>query len=467
MLVTIIAPEYVLGKALADLCAAHISKWRMRAYVKSDGVEWGLMHAFFANMGGFVLTQNPNQLPDNEWPGLDGQAFRASQQNLKQAAVKQTTEIVLSKSSQSGLIKAGPHEPVNVNKLEDAVAETLLMRLPGNSSGGISTKPDNKILPYVPETETIRIHHCIEAPQTPEISHPFLRSDLNETLAPAARSYYTPYNVPFHLLASEIFALRHTGAFPRLPKITPAEIADKSKGDTFVKLIISFQVLWFILQVIVRAVRHLSISQLEIAVTAFGICAIITYLLLLPKPKGVDIPITLMEFEGRIPIDLDRFKTLRERVLQRYVRALFVPGDDIVNEVDLMGSHIPDDALDAGLEELIVLHVGISIGGVTFGATHVAAWNFLFPTLIEQTLWRTASIMATALLPAMYFPLLLEQFFLHGYFPLKLIKYWNISFGSLYVVARAFLLVEIFRTLFYLPEDAYVTTWATNIPNVS
>jgi hypothetical protein len=466
MLVTIIAPEYVLGKALADLCAAHISKWQMRAYVKSDGVEWGLMHAFFTNMGGFVLTQNPNQLPYNEGRGLDKQAFRASQQNLEQAAVKQTTE-VLSKSSQSGLIKDDPHEPVSITKLEDAVAENILMGLPGNSSGGISTKPDNKILPYVPETETIRIHHCIEAPQTPEIFHSSLQSDLNETLAPAARSYYTPYNVPFHLLASEIFALRQSSAFPKLPKITSAEIADKSKGDTFVKLITSFQVLWFILQVIVRAVRHLSISQLEIAVAAFGICAIITYVLLLPKPKGVDIPITLIEFEGRIPIDLDRFKTLRERVLQRYVRALFVPGDDIINEVDLMGSHIPDDALDAGLEELIVLHVGISIGGVIFGATHVAAWNFSFPTLIEQTLWRAASIMATALLPTMYFPMLLEQFFLHGYFPLKLIKYWNIFFGSLYVVARAFLLVEIFRTLFYLPEDAYVTTWAANLPNVS
>jgi hypothetical protein len=29
------------------------------------------------------------------------------------------------------------------------------------------------------------------------------------------------------------------------------------------------------------------------------------------------------------------------------------------------------------------------------------------------------------------------------------------------------LLVEIFRTLCFLPFDAYIATWATNIPHVS
>jgi hypothetical protein len=58
MFVTIIAPEYILGKAVADLYAAYQSKKEMQRYAIKDGVEWGLTQAFFANMGGFVLAQS-------------------------------------------------------------------------------------------------------------------------------------------------------------------------------------------------------------------------------------------------------------------------------------------------------------------------------------------------------------------------------------------------------------------------
>jgi hypothetical protein len=58
MLVTIIAPEYILGKSLADLYAAYQSKKEMQRYAIKDGVEWGLTQAFFANMGGLILTQS-------------------------------------------------------------------------------------------------------------------------------------------------------------------------------------------------------------------------------------------------------------------------------------------------------------------------------------------------------------------------------------------------------------------------
>lgn len=219
---------------------------------------------------------------------------------------------------------------------------------------------------------------------------------------------------------------------------------------------------------IIRAIRKLSISQLEIAVTAFGICAIITYFFLLPKPKGVDVPITLKEFQGHIPIHQNEFESLRYRILQKYIRSLFVFGDGLASVVDIMGCHIPNDALNAAAgRELDVLHVGVSIGGIVFGAIHIAAWNLYFPTSIEQTLWRMSSVMSTVLLPTMYLLLLLNEYIIPAGIPTIFIKVWDILFGSLYVLARAFLLVEIFRTLFYLPEDAYVTTWASNFPHVS
>lgn len=62
---TIFAPEYILGKAVADLYAADRSRREMQTYAKTDEVEWGLTHAFFANMGGFVLTQNCGERDSN------------------------------------------------------------------------------------------------------------------------------------------------------------------------------------------------------------------------------------------------------------------------------------------------------------------------------------------------------------------------------------------------------------------
>jgi hypothetical protein len=33
------------------------------------------------------------------------------------------------------------------------------------------------------------------------------------------------------------------------------------------------------------------------------------------------------------------------------------------------------------------------------------------------------------------------------------------------VIARLFIIVEVFRSLYYLPPENYVNTWATNIPH--
>jgi hypothetical protein len=38
----------------------------MQIFVREDGVEWGLTHAFFANMGGFVLSQRCLKITYND-----------------------------------------------------------------------------------------------------------------------------------------------------------------------------------------------------------------------------------------------------------------------------------------------------------------------------------------------------------------------------------------------------------------
>ena len=171
--------------------------------------------------------------------------------------------------------------------------------------------------------------------------------------------------------------------------------------------------------------------------------------------------IILKQCEGYIPVERLEFHALQNRKLQSYLNSLFLPRGTVLL-AEFMGSHIPNDIV-RGRTTALCLDMGATIGGVILGAIHIAAWNLSFPTAIEQTLWRTASIMSTALLPIMCLPLFVNEYIVRG--PFMLIKVWEIIFGGLYVIARAFLLVEIFRTLFYLPEDAYVTTWAVSVPH--
>lgn len=54
MFLTIVAPEFILGKAIGECVAAWHLREAMAPYAVLDGVDWGLSHGFFADMGGFT-----------------------------------------------------------------------------------------------------------------------------------------------------------------------------------------------------------------------------------------------------------------------------------------------------------------------------------------------------------------------------------------------------------------------------
>ncbi|KAH8599526.1 hypothetical protein B0O99DRAFT_328402 [Bisporella sp. PMI_857] len=104
--------------------------------------------------------------------------------------------------------------------------------------------------------------------------------------------------------------------------ISEAEIRDKNKSSVFVKALAVIQIILVSAEVIVRHSRGLSVSQLEIVVCAFSLCALVTYIFLFRKPQGVEVP------SRPIRIDRGHLKAYdHPRVEDWYpLRNYFIPG---------------------------------------------------------------------------------------------------------------------------------------------
>ncbi|KAL7945796.1 hypothetical protein V8C42DRAFT_321593 [Trichoderma barbatum] len=278
------------------------------------------------------------------------------------------------------------------------------------------------------------------------------------------------YHDPYHLNSRGIYRLRKQHHI-KLPKITTEEIQDKSKGDTFVKMIALGQIVWSVVQIIVRATKRLVVTPLEVAVVAFAVCAVIMYGLYWEKPQRVGVTQTIQLSEsfpwenGAIAKGVLKELETAQRISRLFGRSR-LPGAPISFDNTKRGT---GDAAVAGM-----------IGASLFGGIHVVAWNFAFPTNVELIFWRCASIYtAAAPLGILLISQLISSIddaFEKGeeskYFPtwimdfagtVMLISFLFVLF--LYVIARLFIIVEMFRTLCFLPPGSYVSTWTSNIPH--
>jgi hypothetical protein len=269
--------------------------------------------------------------------------------------------------------------------------------------------------------------------------------------------------------AENLVQMRRYGAIKRLPEIKEKEIWDKSKGDAFVKGIAMVQVIWLIVQVISRAAKGLSISQLEIAVLAYSACAVLTYALLWYKPQNVGTPTYAKE-----PLrDIGHQFTSHAYTWFNYTLPL--PGSGLLAD----NSTIPNDALYpyrpiwTTTGHFSNLCTGLVIGGTIFGALHCLAWGFQFPSQLDTLLWRASAIICTVSLPAYHACFLRWVFFVGisagirdsleascGFLARGLMAGLMVA----YVFGRLCLLVLVFRSLFYLPPKAFLSTWSWQVP---
>ncbi|KAK4162982.1 hypothetical protein QBC43DRAFT_370969 [Cladorrhinum sp. PSN259] len=286
----------------------------------------------------------------------------------------------------------------------------------------------------------------------------------------------------FHLNVEELEYLRREDYISRLPAIDEEDINNRCQHDALVKAIALVQILWSIFQAVARAARGLGVNPLEISVLAFAASAVMIYALYWQKPHGIRSTITIsLSDKGKTS-----FKSVYSGLLgiSEYVSMpltgfLRTGGPDRI-----IGDHVRLDTMsfDHNVRigpdvfpligrrgfELSVLHFTLSVGALgaaVFGAVHLGAWNFPFPSSADQLIWKTAAIHTVA-----YGPLILMLFIVTENFggsdPLdKAINLVGIALSWVYVVARVAILVEVVRSLFYLPPEAYIATWTSNLPH--
>jgi hypothetical protein len=235
--------------------------------------------------------------------------------------------------------------------------------------------------------------------------------------------------------------------------ITKEEISNRSKTDQLSKLITCLQILWFAIQLIGRAVQHLPTTNLELFTLGIVVCSLGTYAAYWQRPQDIRLPITIPVGESKAFRDVfSKPITLRKR---------FTWTDTGVQGAgDLHNGYFS-------------LFLSAVITGI-FGACHLIGWDFLYPSSVEQMLWRIFSVSCIVipfLVALLAFTSRLYMYDFDISSPERSVEYLvSISFYTLfflYILARGYLLVAIFISLRSVPAGVYETVnWSLYFPHL-
>jgi hypothetical protein len=260
-------------------------------------------------------------------------------------------------------------------------------------------------------------------------------------------------------------------------------------------------------QCIARGAQGLPVTELELATVAFAALDFVIYLLWWDKPlqvrRGVRVYKKRMAEEpiddGNAESTVGFLGALRDALSdipaaiicgpdlsgftdsQWLIRALLWP---LFKPVDILLSLPNVEANDVKYEKRVNTFypakwatssqnssiILVAMITVVFGAVHCIGWSFDFPSSIERTLWRVASLSMTCV------PILIAPFCVLGAAIDILLKYrFNNFCGymafilllSLYILSRLALLILPFLCLRSLPPAAFhVVHWASFIPHI-
>lgn len=200
---------------------------------------------------------------------------------------------------------------------------------------------------------------------------------------------------PFPLNATQLHWLV-TNGFVEYPKMSSKDVWDKSKQDTFTKVITAFQAGYLIIQCTARAAQGLSITTLELNALAIVVCSLMTSYAWLHKPADVQTPVHIHSASTLEEITLNRDWRLTpldfvdengpgySANVQPFMKMPVIPSERPIQR-------IPNDRFPTnpyGTQEYL-----LCLATLVFTAIHVAGWNFDFPTRTERLLWRISSLL--------------------------------------------------------------------------
>ncbi|KAK0712654.1 hypothetical protein B0T26DRAFT_714882 [Lasiosphaeria miniovina] len=429
MIFTVLAPEYLVGKALGERLAVRGTDWFLNGNAL-DNAPFESIHGYLCNMGYFILD-------------VDDSMFPATNQVQEQEPNKDTiTSSALPPQTTPGEPEKSPPGEQYKENVVSKSDEINLGRLNGR----------------------------------------YLALNLNQ----------------WHC-ASKM-------GMGRVPFIPSQQLEKLDRGGALVKGLAIVQVAYLIVQLVARWAFGLPSTQLEIATLAFSVSSAITYVLYWDRPQGVD-TIHIVQANPRrhndpsvgvVPSDLLNvwhrpdwsFEKCRACLAKFGPSYLWHGPRSYFHEPDVGPIPIPNDASNPGgtdymrlirnsihgffadNEDTLPIVFGAIFGGALFGALHCLAWNFEFPTRGERLAWRVCSVLTTVLPIVAAFPMVmwirLNPF---GVDPKKGIIRTAVSlvlvFGIFlpYVLARLFIMVEIIRSLAFLPPGAFADTCSGSFPH--
>jgi hypothetical protein len=222
--------------------------------------------------------------------------------------------------------------------------------------------------------------------------------------------------------------------------ISEEEISDRTKTGQLGKLITCLQILWFVIQLIGRAVQHLSTTNLELFTLGIVVCSLGTYAAFWQRPQDIHLPITIS--------------------VRKPFRDVF--GKSISPRRSFSLSTKPPKRFSLSLCLSAVITA-------IFGTCHLIGWDFLYPSSVEQLLWRISSI-CCVLIPFLAVLLVLsinkdDHEILSPEWPARYLVTMSLIF--LYALARVYLLVAVFTSLRSVPAGVYQTVnWSLYFPHL-
>ena len=211
--------------------------------------------------------------------------------------------------------------------------------------------------------------------------------------------------------------------------IPSEELASRGKSNAMIKCIALIQIIWFGLQILMRAINHLHVTALEIWVVAFVLCSVITYGLYWNTPQDI---------EYQIPL--------------------------LIKDTALLRSVVDESVLSKQRANIVVGIIGAVLFAL-FGAFHCIAWYSPFPTHQELIAWRVCAVAATGLGPLATLGQLPDDSDILSHIE-GLTFLLTIALALLYALARLGLMVLAFTALRAQPQNVYERVdWNKYIPH--